>query len=345
MKSKILMTVLVFLMLSYKTSYAAPLPVNAVSAIAVDCKSKVILFEKNPHIPIPMASTTKIVTALIALNYGNLDNKFAVSKNASGIKGSKVGYRPSEEITVKELTYGLMMRSGNDAAIALAEGISGSVENFSKVMNEYAKEMGLLNTSFETPHGLDKDNHFSSAYDLALATIKAKENSEFNKIVSSKDIKKEEMGFTRDYHNINKILWRSEEADGVKTGYTGKAGKCLVSSFKKDEREIIIVLLNSSNRFDETMKVYKYVNNEYEYKKLYSMDDIVHEVKWGSKVYCLGFKRDIILPVRKGSNIEVKFTVNNIPKKIEKDAYIGKAEFISNNSVIYWEPLKFIEYK
>lgn len=344
MKRKIVITTLMFILFTMKIIPAAPLNANAVSAIAIDGKTKMVLYEKNPHMLVPMASTTKIVTALVALNYSNLEEKFKVSKNAASIKGSKVGYRVSEEITVRELTYGLMMRSGNDAAITLAEGISGSVENFAKLMNEYGKEIGLLNTSFETPHGLDRDNHFSTSYDLALATIKAKEIPEFNKIASAKDIKKEEMGFTRDYHNINKILWRSDEADGVKTGYTGKAGKCLVSSFKQGDRETIIVTLNSNNRFDETMKIYKRINEEYEYKKFFTKGEVVKDIKVGNKVYNLGFDKDIILPIKKGSDIEVKISVNNVPvKKFDINLPLGKVDFIQGDICLYSETLKVID--
>lgn len=344
MKRKMAMITLLFVLLSMKSIQAAPFNANAVSAIALDGKTKMILYEKNSHMLVPMASTTKIITALVALNYDNLEEKFKVSKNAASIKGSKVGYRVSEEITVRELIYGLMMRSGNDAAITLAEGISGSVENFAKLMNEYGREIGILNTSFETPHGLDRDNHFSTAYDLALATIKAKEIPEFNKIAAAKDIKKEEMGFTRDYHNINKILWRSEEADGVKTGYTGKAGKCLVSSFKKEDREIIIVLLNSNNRFDETMKIYKHINEEYEYKKFFAKGEEVKEIKAGNNTYILGFDKDIVLPLKKGSEVEIKVSVNNIPEKnFDKSLPLGKVEFFQGEICIYSETLKVIK--
>ncbi len=197
------------------------------------------------------------MTTLVALKYGDLDRKIEISENADKIRGSVVGYRKGEKITLRELLYGLMLRSGNDAAIAIAEGIAGSIEGFSKLMNEYASEIGLLNSHFITPHGLDKDEHYSTAYDLALATATAKKYELFNKIVSSKDVKKEEYNFTRDYQNINKILWKIPEADGVKTGYTGKAGKCLVTSSKINDNDIIIVVLNCTPRWNETTKIHK----------------------------------------------------------------------------------------
>ncbi len=166
--------------------------INARCAIAIDKDTGIVLFEKSANEIVPIASTTKIMTTLVALKYGDLDRKIEISENADKIKGSTVGYKKGEKITLRELLYGLMLRSGNDAAIAIAEGIAGSVEGFSKLMNEYASEIGLLNSHFVTPHGLDKDEHYSTAYDLALATATAKKYEIFNQIVSAKDIKKEE---------------------------------------------------------------------------------------------------------------------------------------------------------
>ena len=197
--------------------------VYARNAVAIDAKSKRVLYEKNAHLTTAMASTTKIITASVALRYGDLNKKVTISSRAASIRGSVVGYKKGEEITIKELIYGLMLKSGNDAAIAIAEGISGSVEEFVRLMNEYATQIGLIDTHFESPHGLDSGKHYSSAYDLALATAHAKENDLFNKIVATKDIGPGSEGFTRGFHNINKILWQVAGANGVKTGYTGQA--------------------------------------------------------------------------------------------------------------------------
>ena len=248
--------------------------INARCAIAIDKDTGIVLFEKSANEIVPIASTTKIMTTLVALKYGDLDRKIEISENADKIKGSTVGYKKGEKITLRELLYGLMLRSGNDAAVAIAEGIAGSVENFSKLMNEYASEIGLLNSHFVTPHGLDKDEHYSTAYDLALATAAAKKHDLFNQIVASKDVKKEEYNFTRDYHNINKILWKIPEADGVKTGYTSKAGKCLVTSSKINNNDIIIVVLNCTPRWNETTKIYNYIKNNYDFKKKYVLKEI-----------------------------------------------------------------------
>lgn len=235
------------------------LRVDARNAIAIDRESKTILFEQNGYELVPMASTTKILTALITIERGNLDEKFVVSKNASSVRGSTVGYKENEKITVRELLYGLMYRSGNDAAITLAEGIGGSVEGFAEIMNNYKTSLGLLDSHFESPHGLDMTDHYSSAYDLALLTAKGMEYEEFREIVGTKEISRSKYNFTRDYSNINKILWKIPGANGVKTGYTGQAGKCLVSSINYKGKDIIIVVLNCPDRWNVTEKIFNYI--------------------------------------------------------------------------------------
>lgn len=245
---------------------AKPLRVSARNAIAFDSKTKEVLWNQNGYEIVPMASTTKILTAIVAINYGNLDEKVVISKNAASIRGSVVGYKAGEEITIRELLFGLMFRSGNDAAIAIAEGIAGSVEAFSNIMNDYAKSLGVLDSHFESPHGLDSQKHYSSAYDLALLTAKGMEYEVFREIVGEKSISKEKYNFTRDYQNINKILYRIPTANGVKTGYTGGAGKCLVSSIRHNDRNIIIVVLNCPNRWNETEKIYNYIKENYNFE-------------------------------------------------------------------------------
>nr|WP_308287748.1 D-alanyl-D-alanine carboxypeptidase family protein [Clostridium chauvoei] len=242
-----------------KVDTKGPLRVSARNAIAIDAESKQVLWDQKGYEIVPMASTTKILTSLIAINYGDLDRKVTISKNASSIRGSTVGYKAGEEITMRELLFGLMFRSGNDAAIAIAEDIGGSVEGFANIMNDFARSIGVLNSHFESPHGLDSQKHYSSAYDLAVLASKGMESEVFREIVGEKSIGKEKYNFTRDYQNINKILYRIPGANGVKTGYTGQAGKCLVSSVNHDGRNIIIVVLNCVDRWNQTEKIYNYV--------------------------------------------------------------------------------------
>ncbi|WP_294186584.1 D-alanyl-D-alanine carboxypeptidase family protein [uncultured Clostridium sp.] len=248
-----------------EVNISIPLKVSARNAIAIDAESNQVLWNQNAYEIVPMASTTKILTALIAINYGDLDRKVIISKNASSIRGSTVGYSAGEEITMRELLFGLMFRSGNDAAIAIAEDIGGSIEGFSNIMNDFAKNVGIIDSHFESPHGLDSSKHYSSAYDLAILTSKAMEYSVFRECVGEKVIYKDKYNFTRDYQNINKILYKIPEANGVKTGYTGGAGKCLVSSINHNGKNIIIVVLNCVDRWNVTEKIYNYIvkSNEF----------------------------------------------------------------------------------
>ncbi len=266
----------------------SPLKVSARNAIAIDAETNEVLWNQNGYEIVPMASTTKILTALIAINYGDLERKVTISKNASSIRGSTVGYAAGEEITMRELLFGLMFRSGNDAAIAIAEDIGGSIEGFSNIMNNFAKTVGLLDSHFESPHGLDSPKHYSSAYDLAILTSKAMEYDVFRECVGEKVIYKDKYNFTRDYQNINKILYKIPGANGVKTGYTGGAGKCLVSSINHNGKNIIIVVLNCVDRWNVTEKIYNYVikSNEFinknnkkilEEEKLAGLGKIINE--------------------------------------------------------------------
>ncbi|WP_368487802.1 D-alanyl-D-alanine carboxypeptidase family protein [Clostridium sp. BJN0013] len=310
--------------------------IDARCAVAIDSNSKVVVYEKNAYELVPMASTTKIMTALVAMKYGDLNKKLDISPKAASVRGSTVGYKKGESILLKELLYGLMLRSGNDAAIAIAEGISGSVEEFAELMNEYASELGVINTQFKTPHGLDSEGHYSTAYDLALVTSIAKKEPLFNEIVGSKDVDGEKNKFTRSYHNINKILWQIPEANGVKTGYTGKAGKCLVTSVTVQKNDIIIVVLNSPRRWEETNKIYEYVNKNYKFVKLFSKDDIAAELKVSKNNLKLQCESDIILPIKNG----FKYTTKIIkPQKIgytvKKGDKIGMLCVYENDKKIY----------
>lgn len=318
---------------------AAEIYVNARTAIAMDAKTKVVLFEQNAQMLVPMASTTKIMTALVALSYGDLERKIEISSKAANIHGSTVGYKKGELVPLKELIYGLMLRSGNDAAIAIAEGIAGSEEEFTKLMNEYANQIGVYSTHFESPHGLDRQNHYSTAYDLAVITAKARENKIFNDIVQSKDVDKEELGFTRDFHNINKILWQLSNATGVKTGSTGQAGKCLVTSVDIKGRDVIIVVLNSPGRWKETKKINDYVDKKYEFKTFFSKGDVVSEVPVVHETEKLKLiaDEDIIIPVKQDVNYEVKISNpdSNIILPVKEGAKLGSISIYAQDQKVY----------
>ena len=337
-KKKITIVLIVLFTINIFTNvvYAKGINIDAKAVIAMDSKSKIVLFEKNAEMIIPMASTTKIMTALVAINHGNLDKMVTISKNAANIRGSKVGYKVGENISMKELLYGLMFRSGNDAAIAIAEDLGGSVQGFAKLMNEYDLKLGAINTHFETPHGLDSDAHYCSAYDLALITAEAKENKLFNEIVGCKDVDGKIMGFSRSYHNINKILSVVPGANGVKTGSTGKAGKCLVTSVDINGHDVIFIVLNCTPRWKETAKLFKYVSENFSYKKLYSKNQIVAEVPNSKQKIQLITDKDIILPFENGKKYDVKVVIpKQMQKSVREHDVLGKVELFKENQLIY----------
>ncbi|ADL51791.1 peptidase S11 D-alanyl-D-alanine carboxypeptidase 1 [Clostridium cellulovorans 743B] len=333
-RNSFLIAVMILISISNNiTAYGKVLSIDARAAIAMDVKSKRVLYEKNSVSLIPMASTTKIMTSLVALTYGNLDQEITISKKAAAIRGSTVNYMAGEKVTLRELLYGLMLRSGNDAAIAIAEGIAGDVDSFLVLMNEYANLIGATNSHFESPHGLDSNQHYTTTYDLAIITSKAMENRTFREIVGCRSIEKGASGFTRGYSNINKILFLHGDATGVKTGYTGQAGKCLVSSFNYDGNDIVVIVLNCNPRWGETLKIYNHVKDNYEYKKLCSKEDDIAIINTKKSKYKLFLEEDMILPIKRNAN----FALNVVkPKYVKKDTgYYGRIEVIEEGKMIF----------
>ena len=223
-----------------------PCKVNALSAehaILLDAKTGRTLYEKRADEQSLIASTTKIMTALIVCEQCNVLDRFQIPKEAVGIEGSSMYLREGEVLTVQELLYGMMLHSGNDAAVALAIYCGGTVEGFSEMMNDKARRLGLKNTHFENPHGLDSPGHYSTARDLAILSAYALENPIFAKTVSTKTVK----AGNRTLRNHNKLLWRVDGANGVKTGFTKAAGRILVSSAKRDGRQLVAVTINAPN--------------------------------------------------------------------------------------------------
>lgn len=234
--------------------------INARSAIVMDFDSGRVLFGKNAGIKRPMASTTKVMTAIIALENCDLNEVVTVSRNAALVQGSTINLSTGEKLTMKELMYGLLLRSGNDAAIAIAEHIGGSVDGFAQMMNNKARDIGAYNTHFITPHGLDEAGHYSTAYDMALITRYALKIPVFNEIVKTQSI---QVG-KRMMNNTNEMLWGYEGADGVKTGYTGKAGRCLITSATRDGRRFISVVLFCDNRNQRALSSKKILDYAFE---------------------------------------------------------------------------------
>lgn len=227
-----------------------PLRANALSAqkaILLDGTTGRILFEKNIDEQSLIASTTKIMTALVVCEQCNVLDRMRVPKEAVGIEGSSMYLQEGEVLTIQELLYGMMLHSGNDAAVALAIYCGGTVEGFVELMNDKAHNLGLSGTHFANPNGLDAPGHYATARDLAVLAAYAMENPIFYQTVSTKSMKIGQRYLT----NHNKLLWRVEGADGVKTGYTRAAGRILVSSATRNGRRLICVTINDPDDWND----------------------------------------------------------------------------------------------
>lgn len=236
--------------------------ISAKSAILIDATTGKVLFEKNSGQIMPMASTTKIMTTLLALESGNLDEYFVVDPQAIRVEGSSMGLVEGDEVTQRALCYGMMLPSGNDAANVTAVRIGGSIEGFAQLMNKRAKQIGMTKTNFVTPSGLDDDTdyHYSTAYDMALLTREALKNPDFRVICSSPraELNYGNPPFTRWLYNSNKLLKSYKGIIGVKTGFTDKARRCLVSACERDGTTLICVTLNAPSDWNDHVVLYDY---------------------------------------------------------------------------------------
>ena len=251
-----------------------PLKTRAVSAekaILLDAVSGRVLYEKNADQQSLIASTTKIMTALVVCEQCNVLDRMRIPKEAVGIEGSSMYLKEGEVLTVQELLYGLMLSSGNDAAVALAIYCGGTVEGFAEMMNDKARVLGLRGTHFVNPHGLDSPGHYSTARDLAVLAAYAMDNPVFYKTVSAKTVTIGE----RCLRNHNKLLWQVEGADGVKTGFTRAAGRILVSSATRDGRRLVAVTINAPNDWQDHKLLLEDGFSRYRVKKLLSRGEPV----------------------------------------------------------------------
>lgn len=235
------------------TCSADTLSLSARSAILMDADTGEVLYQKDAFVRLPMASTTKIMTAIVALENLNLEEEIEVSPKATGIEGSSIYLYPNERITMESLLYALLLESANDAATAIAIAVSGSVEAFAEKMNRKADEIGLTSTHFENPHGLDGKEHYTTAYDLAKLSAYALSNPQFERICSTykKNISLNGDEGVRVLVNHNKMLQIYEGAIGVKTGFTKKSGRCLVSAAERDGLRLIAVTLNAPSDWQD----------------------------------------------------------------------------------------------
>lgn len=239
---------------------ADDIDVSAQSAVLIEASSGDVIFAKNADEKLPMASTTKIMTALVAIENGDLAKTVTVSSKACGVEGSSIYLKAGEKLTLEDLLYAVMLQSANDAAAAVAVEISGSIDDFADMMNKTADKIGLTDTHFTNPHGLDDESHYTTAADLAKLTSYALRNETFRRIVSTKKhtIPSSDGSGLRVLLNHNKLLRLSDDCIGVKTGFTKRSGRCLVSAAERDGVSVIAVTLNAPDDWNDHLALYEY---------------------------------------------------------------------------------------
>lgn len=253
---------------------------SAQKAILTDGETGRVLFEKNADSRSLIASTTKIMTALVVCEQCNVLDRVKIPKEAVGVEGSSMYLKEGEILTVQELLYGLMLHSGNDAAVALAIWCAGTVEGFAELMNDKARSLGMTGSHFVNPNGLDAPEHYSTARDLAILTTYAMENPIFAKTVSTKTVT---IG-QRSLRNHNKLLWQVEGVDGVKTGYTKAAGRILVSSAVRQGRRLVAVTINDGNDWADHAALYEDGFSKYQNRRLVQQGQVLGTVSLFSGV-------------------------------------------------------------
>ncbi len=250
---------------------------NAKIGLIFDRNSKTVLYEKNGYKQVPMASTTKILTAIVVLENANLKDVVTVDKKAAGAGGSRLGLSINDKISVHDLLYGLLLCSGNDAAVALAIHVGGSVEGFAEMMNKKAFELGLKNSHFVTPHGLDREGHYTTAYELACMADYALQIPKFKEIVGTLKYTVTINGKSKIITNTNELLGNLDGVYGIKTGFTNGANRCLVTACKRGELDIITVILGADTKKIRTTDSINLIEYAYKNYQVINLEEIVLE--------------------------------------------------------------------
>ena len=296
--------------------------INARHAIVFDRNSKTSIYGKKELEKCKMASTTKIMTAIVIIENCNLNDTVKISSKSAGTGGSRLGLAKNDKISVKHLLYGLMMKSGNDAAVALAEYSSGNIENFAQKMNKKAKELNLTNTNFITPHGLDNENHYTTAYDLAILTDYALNNETFFKIVNSKYYTILINNQPRNISNTNELLGNFDGIYGVKTGFTNGANRCLVTACKRNSLDYICVVLGCDTKKDRTQDSVDLLNYAF---KNFSLIDIKQIALKKFEDWIFSHQNSFYINKGKSNKLDLKISIDDLPfsniavKNSEKD--------------------------
>lgn len=322
---------------------------NCQAQIVMEQNSKIVLHSQNANIKMEMASTTKLVTALIAIENLPLDKQVIIPKEAVGIEGSSIYLKQNQKFSVRDLLYGLMLRSGNDSAVALAIATAGNVPNFVNMMNKKALELGLKDTHFENPHGLSNANHYTTAYELAVLASEAMNNETFCTIVASKRyiVQENDTHDTMFFLNKNKMLSSFDGANGIKTGYTTRSGRCLVSSARRNNLQLVCVTLNDYNMWEDSkmlmQKIFdNYVSVNFGDKNNCNwsipLDSIDSETGKNNSID-ISLKNSITFPMRKNQKINFTFKIiidKILTPTVPKYAKIGKI-FIYNDNCLLFE--------
>lgn len=311
---------------------------SAKAAILINADTLEVIYSQNAEEKLPMASTTKIMAGLLLCEYGNFDTEITVTAEMVAVEGSSMGLLAGDTVTLHDLLYGLMLSSGNDAANVIAYHLGGTVDGFVKQMNQKAKEIGLENTNFVTPSGLDADEHYTTAYDLAKLAAYALKNEDFAAAVSSKSatLNYGNPPYRRTLTNHNKLLKLYDDAIGVKTGYTKKSGRCLVSAAERDGMKIIAVTLCDPDDWDDHIALLDYgfsalkkveISPEEETYTVPVISGVKDEIKIEIKPYSAYFLDD--------ADVEARV---NLPKfvyaPLKKGEKIGTVTYIKGGKVV-----------
>lgn len=330
MLKRILCVVFIVMNLGVK---ANAIEISAKSAILYEPFTKTVVFEKNCQEKLPMASTTKIITAITAIENGKLSDIVTTSKKAADVEGSSIWLAEGEKQTLENLLYGLMLSSGNDAAIAVAEHIGG-YDKFIEKMNETVRKAGAESTSLKNPNGLDEEGHFTTALDMAKISAYAMENQKFREIVSTKEkvIPWDGHQWGRTLKNHNKMLRMYEGAEGVKTGFTKKDGRCLVTSAVRNGVRLICVTLNAPNDWEDHKKMLDMGFSLYKGEKIVLENKNADVLRGEETTITIFPEKEVVLPVKNGDDIKIKYNLQTeINAPVSAGENVGFAEIYLNN--------------
>lgn len=324
---------------------------NSKAMCVIEKDSKRVLLAKNENERLANASTTKIVTFLTVLkNCNNFDEKIKIDDRAVGIRGTSIYLKKGEELTVMELLYGMMLVSGNDAATALALHISKSIDDFALLMTKEAHTIGAINSNFKNPHGLDEKDHYTTAYDLALIASECYRYPIFKEIVTTKNTKISNADNSYRYlKNKNKLLWTLDGANGVKTGFTNNAGRCLVSSAKRDNMQLICVVLNCGPMFEESVMHLNECFSKYKMVKLLPEYSYIKNVNVENsksvdvKVYT---KHSFCYPLTSEEEQQIKIEIavpNYLTAPLKKEQIVGELKIYLDKHLLFCEKIYTME--